>query len=112
MLLIRGRAAGTELTGTLYEPGEHPPSYQGAPNAEAQYTWVCDEFYEVADGGRVQEVDGREVQVAFEDPLPRGFDDRDRAIEAAREHLRTQFGRLGVAADEVEVALERVEQSA
>lgn len=112
MLLIRGSAGGTDLTGTLYEPGEHPPTYQGAPDADAAYTWVCDEFYEVASGGQVQEVDGREVQVAFEDPLPRGFDDRERAIEAGREHLRTQFGRLGVPADEVEVTVERVEQPA
>lgn len=112
MLLIRASAGGTDLTGTLYEPGETPPSYQGAPDADTAYTWVCDEFYEVASGGQVQEVEGREVQVAFEDPLPRGFDDRERAIEAAREHLRTQFGRLGLAADEVEVAVEQVERPA
>jgi hypothetical protein len=45
MLLIRGRAGGTALTGTLYEPGETPPSYEGAPDADAPYVWVCDAFY-------------------------------------------------------------------
>ena len=112
MLLIRGRAGGTELTGTLYEPGEHPPSYRGAPDEAAPYTWVCDEFYEVESGGQVQEVDGREVRVAFEEPLPRGFDARSPAVEAAEEHLRTQFARLGVPADDVEVVVEQVERPA
>jgi len=112
MLLIRGRAGGTELTGTLYEPGERPPSYRGAPDEDAPYTWVCDEFYEVESGGQVQALDGREVRVAFEEPLPRGFDARSPAVEAAEEHLRTQFARLGVPADEVEIVVEQVERPA
>jgi hypothetical protein len=110
MLLIRGRAAGTELTGTLYEPGERPPSYRGAPDAGTPYTWVCDEFYEVDSGGQVQQVGDREVNVAFEDPLPRGFDGRTEAIGAARDHLRTQFARIGVPAEEVEITVEQVQQ--
>ena len=112
MLLIRGRAAGTELTGTLYEPGERPPSYRGAPDEDAPYTWVCDEFYEVDSGGQVQVIGDREVNVAFEEPLPHGFDARTPAIEAAREHLRTQFARLGVPADDVEIEVEQVERPA
>jgi len=47
MLLIRGSAGGTTLTGTLYERGERPPSFRGAPDEDAPYVWVCDEFYEV-----------------------------------------------------------------
>ncbi|QGN06244.1 hypothetical protein Hrd1104_02355 [Halorhabdus sp. CBA1104] len=105
MLLIRGRAGGTALTGTLYEPGETPPSYEGAPDADAPYVWVCDAFYEVVSGGVVQQIDDREVNVAFETPAPRGFEDRARAIEAAKDHLRTQFSRIGVA--ESAVAIER-----
>ena len=45
MLRIRGSARGTDLTGTLYEPGEELPSYRGAPTTDAQYVWVCDAFY-------------------------------------------------------------------
>jgi hypothetical protein len=112
MLLIRGRAAGTDLTGTLYQPGERPPSFSGAPDERAPYTWVCDEFYEVDSGGQVQRLGDREVRVAFEDPLPRGFDDREQAIEAAEEHLRTQFARVGVPADQVDVTVEPVDPPA
>jgi len=109
MLLIRGRAGGTELTGTLYEPGERAPAYEGAPTVDAPYVWICDAFYEVASGGTVQRIDGREVTVAFESPTPRGFEDRERAIEAAVEHLRTQFGRVGVSGSAVEIEREPVE---
>ena len=52
MYLVRGVAAGTTLTGTLYGPGERPPTFA--------------------------------------------------------ELLRTQFARLGVPEDEVEVRVERV----
>jgi hypothetical protein len=96
MLLIRGRAGGTALTGTLYEADEQSPSYQGAPDESAPFTWVCDGFYEVESGGQVQQVAGREVNIAFEEPLPKGFDDRESAIAAAKDHLRTQFARLGL----------------
>jgi hypothetical protein len=64
---------------------------------------VCDEFYEVASGGAAQVVDGREIQIAFESPMPRGFDTRERALVAAKEHVRTQFARIGVDGVDVEV---------
>jgi len=103
MLLIRGSAGGTTLTGTLYERGERAPSFKGAPDEGAPYVWVCDAFYEVDSGGTVQVVAGEEKRVAFESPVPHGFETRDRAIEAAEEHLRTQFARVGIAATDVAV---------
>jgi hypothetical protein len=111
MLLIRGRAAGTALTGTLYEPGERAPTFRGAPDESAPYTWVCDGFYEVESGGQVQAVGDRELNIAFEEPLPRGFEVRDRAIDAAREHVRTQFARLGVDATEVEIEVLQADEA-
>ena len=105
MLLIRGTAGGTGLTGTLYEPGEDPPSYRGAPDEGSPYVWVCDAFYEVESGGQVQQVGDRELRVAFESPVPRGFEDREAAIAAAEEFVRTQFARLGVASESVEVTV-------
>jgi hypothetical protein len=96
MLLVRGTAGGTALTGTIYERGEDPPEYSGSPNDQAPYVWVCDEFYEVASGGAAQVIDGREIQIAFESPMPRGFDTREQALDAAKEHVRTQFARIGV----------------
>jgi len=103
MLLIRGSAGGTALTGTIYEEGEEPPQYKGSPDTSAPYVWICDEFYEVDSGGSTQCIDGREIQIAFESPMPRGFESLDRAIEAAKEHVRTQFARLDVAETEIEV---------
>jgi len=103
MLLVRGRAGGTALTGTIYENGEEPPRYRGSPDVSAPYVWICDEFYEVESGGSTQVIDGREVQIAFESPMPRGFESRDRALAAAKEHVRTQFVRLGVDAGEVDI---------
>ena len=103
MLLVRGSAGGTALTGTIYEEGEQPPSYRGAPDDSAPYVWVCDEFYEVESGGSTQRVDGREIRVAFESPMPRGFERRERAIAAAEEHIVTQFARIGV--DDVDIEL-------
>jgi len=105
MLLVRGRAGGSALTGTIYEQGEQPPEYSGSPDASAPYVWVCDEFYEVESGGSTQHIDGREIQIAFESPMPRGFDTRERAIEAAGEHIRTQFSRIGVDPDAVDIEL-------
>jgi hypothetical protein len=105
MLRIRGSAGGTALTGTLYEPGEEPPTFRGAPDDDAPYVWICDSFYEVESGGQIQRIDGEEIRIAFESPMPRGFADRDRAIEAAREHIRTQFARLGVPESDVEIEL-------
>ena len=107
MLLVRGSAAGTTLTGTVYERGEDAPSFKGAPDEDAPYVWVCDEFYAVESGGLVQQVDGEDVNVAFESPMPRGFDTRDQALAAAREHVRTQFARIDVDPDEVSIAVER-----
>jgi hypothetical protein len=109
MLLIRGHGGGTTLTGTLYERGERAPSFKGAPDERAPYVWVCDEFYEVESGGSATTVGGREIRVAFESPMPRGFDTREQALAAAKAHLRTQFARVGVPEDEVEVEVEVVE---
>jgi hypothetical protein len=106
MLQIRGRAGGTALTGTLYEPDDSPPSFKGAPDEDAPYVWVCDAFYEVESGGTVQRIGDDEKRIAFESPMPRGFDDRDAAIQAAKEHVRTQFVRVGVAGDAVAIEIE------
>ncbi|WP_101294512.1 DUF7113 family protein [Halegenticoccus soli] len=103
MLLVRGRGAGTELTGTIYERGETAPSFRGAPDEDAPYVWVCDEFYQVESGGSPTEVNGKEIRIAFESPMPRGFDTRAQAIEAAKEHIRTQFARVGVSEAEVDI---------
>jgi hypothetical protein len=103
MLLIRGHAGGTALTGTLYERGEEPPEFKGAPDEGAPYVWVCDAFYEVESGGQSQTIGDRELNVAFESPMPRGFDTREDAVAAAKEHLRTQFARVGVPEGEVEI---------
>ena len=111
MLLVRGTAGGAGLTGTLYEPGDSPPSYRGAPDEGSPYVWVCDAFYEVESGGRRQRIGDREVQVAFESPSPRGFEERDTAVAGAREHIRTQFARLGFPSDEVVVTVKPAAQS-
>ncbi|NHN62927.1 hypothetical protein G9463_06365 [Haloarcula sp. JP-Z28] len=109
MLLIRGTAGGTALTGTLYEPGEEPPEFKGAPDEGTPYVWVCDAFYEVESGGQVQSIGDREIRIAFESPMPRGFETRDAAIDAAKEHVRTQFARLGVAGKTVDVTVQQAE---
>ncbi|KZN25453.1 hypothetical protein A4G99_02905 [Haladaptatus sp. R4] len=109
MLLVRGEAGGTTLTGTLYERGERSPTFKGAPDEDAPYVWVCDEFYQVESGGTSQMVSGKEVHVAFETPMPRGFDTRDQALDAAEEHIRTQFARIGVDENEVEFSMEKGE---
>ena len=103
MLLVRGRGGGTALTGTVFERGERAPSFKGAPDGDAPYVWVCDAFYEVESGGSELIVDGEAIRVAFESPAPRGFDTREQAVEAAREHVRTQFARVGVPEAEVDV---------
>ena len=112
MLLIRGHAGGTNLTGTIFERGERAPSYKGAPDEDAPYVWVCDEFYEVESGGSETTIDGETVHVAFESPMPRGFETRERAIEAAKDHVRTQFARVGVPADEVQIEVIKTEPDA
>ncbi|MXR51088.1 hypothetical protein GRX03_05635 [Halovenus sp. WSH3] len=103
MLLVRGWAGDSALTGTIFEEGESAPEYSGSPDTDAPYVWICDEFYEVESGGSTQTIDGRELQVAFESPMPRGFEDREEALSAAKEHLRTQFVRLGVDREDVEI---------
>lgn len=105
MILVRGLAGDSGLTGTIYEKGETAPKYRGSPDTEAPYVWICDEFYEVESGGSTQVIDGQELRIAFESPMPRGFDSREAALDAAKEHLRTQFARLGVDRDEVEIEI-------
>ncbi len=105
MLLVEGTAAGTTLTGSLYEPDEDPPSFRGVPDDGAPYVWICDEFYEVETGGCRQALEDRDVQVAFEAPLPRGFERRKAALAGAEEHLRTQFSRIGVDPESVAVGV-------
>lgn len=112
MLLIQGSAGGTTLTGTLFERGERAPTFRGAPDEDAPYVWVCDEFYEVESGGSEMEVGGRMVHVAFESPMPRGFDTREQGVVAAKEHVRTQFARIGLSPADVEVEVEKAEPGA
>jgi hypothetical protein len=107
MLQVRGRGGGTALTGTIFERGEEPPSFKGAPDEDAAYVWVCDAFYQVESGGTALEIDGEEIRVAFESPMPRGFDTKDQAVAAARDHIRTQFARIGV--DDVDIEVEKEE---
>lgn len=104
MLLVQGHGGGTDLTGTVFERGEEPPSYKGAPDEDAPYVWICDAFYQVESGGSPVEIDGEEIRIAFESPMPRGFEDREQAIEAAKDHIVTQFMRIGV--DAADVTLE------
>jgi hypothetical protein len=107
MILVRGLAAGTGLTGTVFEPHETPPRYAGAPEDSAPYVWVCDEFYEVLSGGAAAVIGGETIQIAFESPLPRGFDTEPAALNAAVEHLQLQFARVGVPSEDVEIEMER-----
>jgi hypothetical protein len=112
MLLVRGAAGGTALTGTIYEEGEDPPAFSGSPDDGSPYVWVCDEFYQVDTGGSTQVIGGEEIQIAFESPMPRGFNDREQAVAAARDHVRTQFVRIGVDADDVEISVREGEPEA
>ncbi|MDZ7689192.1 MAG: hypothetical protein U5J64_10875 [Halobacteriales archaeon] len=107
MILVRGNALGTSLTGTVYEPDDEPPEYRGAPETDAPYVWVCDGFYEVESGGTKQRVGGEEIRVAFESPTPKGYKTVEDALEGAAEHIRTQFSRIGVDSDEVSVEVVR-----
>ena len=109
MILVRGSGGGTDLTGTVFERGEEPPAYKGAPNEDAPYVWVCDSFYQVESGGSALQVDGEEIRVAFEEPMPRGFDTKSAAIDAAKEHVRTQFARIGVDPDTVELKVTKAD---
>ncbi|WP_254862444.1 DUF7113 family protein [Halovivax gelatinilyticus] len=106
MLQVRGLTGGTELSGTIYERGEEAPTFSGAPDQDSAYVWICDEFYEVESGGSELELADRVLNVAFESPLPRGFDTKEQALAAAKEHVRTQFVRIGVDGDAVEITVE------
>jgi hypothetical protein len=103
MLLVRGHGGGTALTGTVFERGEQSPSYKGAPEEDAPYVWVCDSFYEVESGGSPLEIDGEEIRVAFESPMPRGFETKQQALTAAEDHVKTQFARIGIDRSAVEI---------
>jgi len=103
MLLVRGHGGGTALTGTVFERGEEAPTYKGAPDEDAPYVWVCDAFYEVESGGTAMELDGQEIRIAFESPMPRGFETRKQALAAADDHIKTQFARIGVDPKSVEI---------
>lgn len=107
MLLVRGHAGGQTLTGTIYERGEESPTFQGAPNEDAPYVWLCDEFYEVESGGPTVTVEGTSVHIAFETPMPRGFETKKQALAAAKDHLRTQFARIGVREADVGIETEK-----
>lgn len=107
VLLVRGDALGTNLTGTVYEPNDEPPKYKGAPETDAPYVWVCDGFYEVESGGTKQSVGEKEIRVAFESPRPKGYETAEDALEGAAEHIRTQFARIGIDSDEVEIEVVR-----
>jgi len=109
MLLVRGAAGGTALTGTIYERDESAPSFKGAPDEGSPYVWVCDEFYEVESGGSTQRIGEREVNVAFESPMPRGYETREDAVDAAKDHVRTQFARIGVSENAVEIEVTQTE---
>ena len=109
MILVRGSGGGTELTGTVFERGEEPPTYKGAPDEDAPYVWVCDSFYQVESGGSALLVDGTEIRVAFEEPMGRGFDTREQALDAAKEHVRTQFARIGVDSEEVDIEVTKAD---
>lgn len=111
MILVRGWAGDSALTGTIYEDGESAPSYSGSPETDAPYVWICDEFYEVESGGSTQVIDDRELQIAFESPMPRGFESRESALQAAKEHLRTQFVRLDVDREDIEIEVLDTEES-
>ena len=108
MILLHATAGGTTLSGTLYEQGEDAPRFRGAPDDGSPFVWVCDEFYQVETGGQVQQINGEEVRIAFESPIPRGFDTREQALVAAKEHLRTQFARIGVPSEQVTIEVRRL----
>ena len=111
MLLLRGRVGDSALTGTIYEEGDQPPQYSGSPDTDAPVVWICDEFYEVDSGGSTQHIGDRELQIAFETPMPRGFDSRDQALKAAADHVRTQFARLGIEPETVEIEVVEVDEA-
>lgn len=107
MLHVVGRAGGTALTAIIYERGEDAPSFRGAPDEDAPYVLLCDEFYEVESGGSTFEINETTIRIAFETPIPRGFETRDQALSGAKDHIRTQFARIGVPEVDVEFETEK-----
>jgi hypothetical protein len=41
--------------------------------------------------------------------MPRGFETREQAVEAAKAHVRTQFARVGVAESDVRIEVIKTE---
>lgn len=94
MILIKGSYKDIGLTGTVFEPDDEVPYYKGAPVVNSQYTWICDSFYEVSEGGTKQQIEGEEHSVAFERPTPKGFTSKEEAIKGGKNHIKTQFKRI------------------
>lgn len=105
MILIKGDYKGTGLTGTVFEPDDKVPAYQGAPSVQSSYTWICDSFYEVDEGGTKQNIDGEQIRIVFEKPTPKGFTDKKQAIEGGKKHIKTQFQRIGASESDVTFTL-------
>lgn len=109
MLHVVGRAGGTDLIAIIYERGEDAPSFRGAPDEDAPYIVLCDEFYEVESGGSTVEVDGTTIPIAFETPMPRGFETKNQALAGAKNHIRTQFARIGISEADVDIETKKRE---
>lgn len=107
MLNVVGRAGGADLTAIIYERGEDAPSFRGAPDEDAPYVLLCDEFYEVEGGGSTAIIDGTTICIAFETPIPRGFETKDQALAGAKDHIRTQFARIGLRESEVDIEFKK-----
>lgn len=101
MILVKGWYKDTGVTGTVFEPNEEAPTYDGSPDVKAPYVWVCDSFYSVESGGSTQIIDDKEIQVAFDPPVKKGFESEEKAIEGAKKHIKNQFLRLGFSDEEV-----------
>lgn len=96
MILVTGWYDDLGLTGTIYRPTEKTPHYDGSPDFGDSYVWICDSFYQVESGGVTQELEHRTVQLAFEQPVKKGFETYDGALSGAKQHIKTQFQRLGL----------------
>jgi len=102
MILVTGWYDDLGLTGTIYEPTESTPNYDGSPDFGDSYVWICDSFYQVESGGVTQELENGTVQLAFERPMKKGFRTYDEALSGARYHIKIQFQRLGLSDETVE----------
>lgn len=63
-------------------------------------------FPEVQPGGQLQHIAGQDVHLAVEHPMSGGFEERKQAAEAAKEHVRTQFARIGIDSGDIEIEVE------